>query len=459
MILLIILLSLLLAIFRPYYFVVIYGLIGTDMGSKGITGFIETIYPNYTLIMRVLFVISTIIATVNFYSSKHPIQEKKWINLCWLYIIVMIIMLSMFISGFTFLSYISRVTLTISTFGPGVFIIWMSYANKFNHKKLFIVYSVSQCLIAFLIIYGSYFGFSWFQIFNAGLYNAGYFYLDEHNEMIALPTNFHLTFMGKNSYFMRCGQFHNANGLGFASGVLIFLLSYLFYTEHKKFIKLFCLFGALLAFLLWCNTGTRGPIVGIVMAIILYVLFQKKKRAQIAPMMIIGVVFVVFFAVFSDSNILSYFFGGGADDSYASRKELNDNTFEHIDEFFLLGTGGDLDSMFNRGIDPHELPLRILCLYGIFPAILVTILTIIYPIKNAIIHKMYISMYSITLFCIVLLVSLTNNFSEGVLFWIVLCESILDIQTNKNANNNNQWILSKKSKRYTSLLRQKVRVE
>ncbi len=225
MILLIILLSLLLAIFRPYYFVVIYGLIGTDMGSRGITGFLETIYPNYTLIMRVLFVISTIIATVNFYSSKRPIHEKKWINLCWLYIITMIIMLSLFSSRLTPLSYISRVTLTISTFGPGVFIIWMSYANKFNHKKLFLIYSVFQCLIAFLIIYGSYLGLPWFQIFNAGLYNSGYYYLDEHNEMIALPTNFYLTFMGKNSYFMRCGQFHNANGLGFASGVLLFLLT------------------------------------------------------------------------------------------------------------------------------------------------------------------------------------------------------------------------------------------
>lgn len=435
MILFIILLSLLLAIFRPYYFVVIYGLIGTDMGSRGITGFIETIYPNYTLIMRVLFVISTIIATVNFYSSKHPNQEKKWINLSWLYIITMIIMLSIFSLGLTPLSYISRITLTISTFGPGVFIIWMSYADKFNHKKLFLIYSVSQCLIAFLIIYGSYLGLPWLQVFNAGLYNSGYFYLDEHNEMIALPTNFYLTFMGKNSYFMRCGQFHNANGLGFASGVLIFLLSYLFYTAHKKIVKPFYLLGVLLAFLLWCNTGTRGPIIGIVIALIAFNLIQKKKRTNIFPIIIMTVVIVIVFVIFSDSNIFSYFLGEGADDSYASRKKLNDNTFEHLGEFFLFGTGGDLDSMFNRGIDPHELPLRILCLYGIVPAILVTILTIVKPINNIIKYRTNISLYSIGLFCIVLFVSLTNNFSEGVLFWLALCESLLDLRTNKKIEN------------------------
>lgn len=432
MIIFIILLSLLLAIFKPYYFVVIYGLIGTDMGSRGITGFIETIYPNYTLIMRVLFVISTIIATVNYYKSKHSNQEKKWINLCWLYIISMIIMLSLFSFELTALSYISRVTLTISTFGPGVFIIWMSYANKFNHKKLFLVYSISQCLIAFLIIYGSYIGFSWFQIFNAGLYNSGYYYLDEHNEMIALPTNFYLTFMGKNSYFMRCGQFHNANGLGFASGVLIFLLSYLFYTTHKKIVKPLYLLGALFAFLLWCNTGTRGPIVGILVAVFIFTVMNKQKRNGFIPIMFVMIVIAFIMLLSGESNIFSYFLGGGTNESFASREKLNSNTFEHIEEFFLFGTGGDLDTMFNRGIDPHELPLRILCLYGIVPAILVTILTIVKPIKNVIKYRNNISLYSITLFCIVLFVCLTNNFSEGVLFWLALCESLLDLHTNKN---------------------------
>ena len=134
-------------------------------------------------------------------------------------------------------------------------------------------------------------------------------------------------------------------------------------------------------------------------------------------------------------NIFSYFLGEGAGDSYASRKKLNDNTFEHLGEFFLFGTGGDLDSMFNRGIDPHELPLRILCLYGIVPAILVTILTIVKPINNYIKYRNNISIYSITLFCIVLFVSLTNNFSEGVLFWLALCESLLDLRTNKKNEN------------------------
>ena len=433
MILLLLLLSFLLSVFKPYYFVIVYGLIGNDMGSRGITGFIETLYPNYTLIMRVLLVISTIVATSRFYGLKNTIKARKWIQLSWCYITMMIVMLTLCSSSLTISSYLSRVTLAIATFGPGVFIIWMAYADKFDHKKWFLIYSVCQCLIAFAVIYGSYAGISWFQLFNAGLYNSEYFYLDENNDMIALPSNFYLTFLGKNSYFIRCGQFHNANGLGFASGVLVFLLLYYFFNTKLKINKLICLFCVPLAFLLWCNTGTRGPIVGIIVAFLAYN-FIGKKKSQLMPLVILAIAAIVV-VLFCESSFFSYFFGGGADASYASRKELNDNTFKHIGEFFLIGSGGDLDSMFNRGIDPHELPLRILCLYGIIPAIFVFILTVVCPAISILRHRNNITIYSISLFCMVLLVSLTNNFSEGVLFWLAFGESMLELEVSSNLFN------------------------
>ena len=56
-------------------------------------------------------------------------------------------------------------------------------------------------ILAFMIIYGSYFGIGFLQLFNAGNYNAGYFYLDETNNMVAMPSNFYLAFLGKNEHF------------------------------------------------------------------------------------------------------------------------------------------------------------------------------------------------------------------------------------------------------------------
>lgn len=429
LILIIIAIGTYLSISKPYYYVVWYGLLGSETGARGISGFFETFFPNYTLIMRVLLVIAIFISFRR-YIKMHNKPNSSWIVLAIFTIISMILVLTIDIGNLTFSSYISRVTLAIASYGPGIFIIWLVYAGDINHKRLLLTYSVCQCLIAMVIIYGSYLGFPLLNVFNAGLYSNEYFYLDEHNSMVAMPSNFYLAFAGKNEHFIRCGQFHNANGLGFAAGMLMTLLLSRFIEDKNKYYKIIYLISFLIVFLLWCNTGTRGPVVGMFIALIFYVCLHKRSPTANVISIAGIVLFMILFLVFG-GNILSYFLGSGAQESWESRQALNDNTFNNISEFFFFGTAGNLDELHARDIDPHELPLRVLCMYGIIPTVLITILIILKPIKHILVFRKSVNFYSLGLFFTILMVCLTNNFAENTLFWISLAEFVVVINESR----------------------------
>lgn len=410
---------------KPYYYLVWYGLLGSDMGARGISGFFELFFPSYTLIMRILLVIATFVS-FTYILNKSKINNKAWIVLsCWL-MMTMLLMLFVDITNLTPSSFISRATLAIAPFGPGIFIVWLAYADEIDHKTLLFTYSCCQCLIAILIIYGVFLGFPYFNVINAGLYNDGYFYLDESNSMVAMPSNFHLAFAGKNEHFIRCGQFHNSNGLGFAAGMLITLLISRFLEDKKTLHRIIYVVLMLVAFLLWCNTGTRGPLVGLFVAVILYCWLNKNSTLSklVIPIGLIGFLVVL---VSGGGDLIDYFIGSGASDSWESRKALNANTYQNISEFFLFGTAGNLDSLHARDIDPHILSLRFMCMYGIIPATLITILTILKPLRQIYIYRKYVNFYSLGLYFTLLLVSLTNNFSENTLFWICFAEFVVTI--------------------------------
>lgn len=437
LILLIIIIGLYLSVRRPYYYALFYGLFGSEMGAKGISAFFETLFPNYTLIMRVLLVFSVITAILHYQNNKSK-EIESWIGLSVLTSVMMILMLLIDISNLTLLSFISRLSLAIAPFGPGLFIIWLIYANQMNHKRLLLTFSLCQCLIAFFIIYGSYLGFPLLNVLNAGLYTNEYYYLDDYNSMVATPSNFYLAFLGKNENFIRCGQFHNANGLGFAASMLITLLIARLIENKKLIYRIFYIFFILCAFLLWCNTGTRGPIVGLFVAFVVYVSLYNRNYSIKISILGTSILFLLIFAAFG-GDVINYFIGSGANDSFASRQALNNNTFAHLDEFFFFGTAGNLDALFERGIDPHELPLRVLCMYGIVPAILMTVLTIIKPLKKIFINKRCVSFYSLSLFFILLFISLTNNFAENTLFWISLAELVISINEDVINHNSQQF--------------------
>ncbi len=442
-----------LAVSRPYIFVIYYGLIGSDMGAKGITSAIEIIFPYYSLFFKCLLAISLFVSCVQIYKTKDLYRIKGWYNLSWYYIITMIFALACNLGTLTLSSFFGRIITALCVMGPAVFIIWLAYAPRINHKRFLLYYCIGQCIIAFLIVYKSYLGIPFMEVFNAGLYNDGYYYLDEQNSMVAMPSNFYQAFLGKGEYFIRCAQFHNANGLGFASGTLFFLLLSFIIEDRSLIKKFFYAIGMAIVFLLWCNTGTRGPIIGGILGTLCFSIIKRKDTSStIMIIFLLSFLLLALSIVFSDSILFSYFFGAGSESSFASRQVLNDNTFAHFFDFIICGNGGDLEKMVIDNIDPHELPLRIFCMYGIIAAIFVALLTIFKPLKLYLSERISLNLFSSICFWISLLVSLTNNLTENVLYWLILGEFVVQssIRTTSNICGNNiktGWTSNKKLKR------------
>jgi|GEM_PF-1866529 len=459
-VILMLLIGLILSIAKPYVFILYYGLFGTNYGARGFTGLFDSIFEYYSLIMQCLVIVALIRALLDYKRIKHNVKMKKWVNVSILFLATSIISLMIAfafsdIAGNLF----SRTIIACSSFGPAVFIVWLVYrSNKVASKRAFLIFSVIQCLIALLIIYGPRSGLTFFEMFNAGHYNNGYYYLDEYNNMVASFGDLLNTFIGaKNSLFLRCAQFHNSNGLGFAAGVLLFLLLYWGFVGDEKrsiFVKIICSIGVAVSFLLWSNSGMRGVVLGLACAALMYSFHgvfrnQKVKGTQLLlGLSLVSIIVVLTF--WGSGSLISYFVGEGATSSLNSRMLLIDRTFEYFFDFFLVGNGGDLDNLVSLGIDPHFLPLRIFCMYGIIPALVSLYMVFFMPIKELLLRKN--TFYSYGCILIVVFVALTNNYTETVLFWVLLAEGVIEgieqrgieyTKSNKRNRNNILYAINK----------------
>lgn len=425
----IMIISFAICIIKPYWFVIVYGLIGSDMSALGITGFFEKFVPIYSLVMCCFLFLSFIMAILRLIFKKNREEiDKNIIVLSILYVVVATLSLLLFYilkdpSG----NFIIRIIKVCVVFGPGILIILCVFKDKFNIKKALFLYSSIQCIFALLIIYCNRIGLSFLDVFNAGHYNNGGYYLDKNNDMVAIPGKLIYTFIGKNDFFLRCGQFHNANGLGFASCIFIVLLidKLIYYFNEKNFFKIVIIIPFIyLAFMLWCNAGTRGPIVGVFLSLLMVYLFSNRGKISIQKLFLfvvfLGIVIII---VTTNSSILNYFIGSGVKGSINSRLTLDLAFFTNLDTYFLIGYGGNIDGLVAQNIDSHILPFRILAMYGFLSSIIITILIYLVPIKRFLVCKKW-DIYNSGLIFIVILITLTNNFAEGTLVWLCLYEVI-----------------------------------
>lgn len=140
---------------------------------------------------------------------------------------------------------------------------------------------------------------------------------------------------------------------------------------------------------------------------------------------------VVFIYVMADSyllDFLNYIIPSSDNSSFLSRSSLRLNGLNFLTDHILLGAGGDLDHLISLGVDPHELPLRISCLYGFFPGVLITLIVYVIPFYVILVNFFNLNFYQLSFYSIIFFVSITNNYTCFGLFWIlfsyVLCSSV-----------------------------------
>ncbi|MBO2523014.1 MAG: hypothetical protein CW336_04030, partial [Bacteroidetes bacterium] len=137
--------------------------------------------------------------------------------------------------------------------------------------------------------------------------------------------------------------------------------------------------------------------------------------------------------LYTNEDIFGFFFDTEGL-SYTSRSELNDNGWRFLSSHLMLGSGGDLAMLVRQNVDPHELPFRMACVFGIIPAILTILLFYIYPIFLFLRAKQK-TLLPIVFYSIFFFISLTNNYTciilDMFLLYFALTEWIPQANINK----------------------------
>lgn len=422
--------SLVLSVNHPYEFLIVWGLTASGYDANGVAKTFDSYFGVYSLLMHSILVLSLFISIWRYRKQ----EEQKYVNYYRVGIALIVWMVFCFlVNSITEGVAIFNIFYVISDYSPIIMLIWMMNHQYYMSKgkkpfNYILFYVTTQVIFAFMIVYLPEVGIHVLDRFSGAnfiadgyVYNQNLFYLQDI--MTALTSKYN---------FNGLGQFHNGNDMGFYGGAGI-IISACFFSRKGILMKMSGIVLACLSVLLWGNSGMRGPIVGIAIGVIVFVLFSKT-RSKYA--MILGIVPIIVLILYSEigSDILSYFIPEIGDISYVSRNLLRMNGLAYIRENPVVGAGGLLGFLTAKGIDPHELPLRMTCLFGIPGGLLMGYLLYVRPIID------FLKSHSRTAFvavayAVIVLVSLTDNYTDICLFWLLFSESMCIMNGQKNSEN------------------------
>lgn len=410
---------LLLSINFPYEFLILWGILASGYDANGIVKYMDTYFGSFSLLMN-----SVMIIALAFSIWRYNKQTRKRYNIFLIsggILIVWIILCFVFVGSSSGMG-IYNIVYTICDYSPIVMMIWMLnhdyYVRKGKKPVNYILFFVcTQVVIAFLIVYLPEIGIHILDKFSGANYIAdGYAY---NNNIFHIQDIFSAL---KSKYlFNGLGQFHNGNDMGFygvAGAVCAIIL--MLKTEIKY--KLLSIFLFLISILLWGNSGMRGPVLGVAIGLVIYVLYSRK-RSKIT--LIAGGIAIILLLLRSElgSELMAYFIPETGNVSYTSRTFLRLNGFRYIGQNPIFGAGGMLGFLTVKQIDPHELPLRMACLFGIPGALLTCYLLYVLPVTEFLKTKNK-ELIAIVAYSIVVMVSLTNNYTDICLFWLLYAEAM-----------------------------------
>ena len=426
-----------LSLFSPALFLVVYCFVGADEDAFGFVNYASLSFKYYSIVMHCLLLIAVFSSII-----RNKKVHNSIVKLSYFYALFMVlsVFFGFFVNGFGG-NVLYRSIYALTTYGPSIFIV--AYFNIRNGGLTFkkiktIIFALF--ILSFLVVYSEKIGLSFLNVFN------GVNYIDIDDSLYyqyrgtASVGDFYNAFLHKGT-FLATGQFHNANALGFLSGLVVSISLFLILFSQEKRKKRIIMFPIRLIFIvlgmfMWCNAGTRAAIFALLSTLLCFVFFSNIKASKKVFFAIVFVSSVVALMLLYGDTIYSYLFGSAASDSYASRSTLNKNAFIYIANHFLFGSGGE-DSLLNSaGVDPHILPLKIFTLYGLMPALLIMIIVYFRPVlfffKNKRATNFNRCLF-ITIFSSLFFISITNNMTLRCIFWILVafCYSLVHSLKNK----------------------------
>ncbi|MFI3620602.1 hypothetical protein [Vagococcus fluvialis] len=417
------LLAFYLSIFKPPYFLILFGVIGSTFDAFGIGSYFATFFSAHFTFMYVLFYLSLIKSLSKYFMES----SKKYFTIIITFLTFSLIMaLSIFLYYLTnplVSTSVSQIIMNIiyltTNFSLLGVIILLTNFEKYNIKNLLIVFISIQLTIAILVIYLPNFGINILSVIDGSNYQPK----QVHSSLKgATPFNF-IEVLGNKYYFNKFAQFHNSNDTGFYFGIGLFLCIDKFLVSRYSN-KFYYLLPCFFMIIFWSNSGMRAPIVGIIFSLIIKFLFVRLTLKKLTTFFLtLPFVFSLFFIpTIQEIIIFSLGLSQESKISYTSRASLIDISMDFFKKNYLLGNGGRVNELSIIGVSPHFLPLKLAVMFGV--ATLIISLVCIYVIPALHIFKNMDSFYTYGLIIIIWLVSFTDNYTCIVLFNFVLASAL-----------------------------------
>lgn len=415
-----------LAISNPAVFVLYYGLTASSTDAYGIASFLSTGFGQYRFVMQILLIAALCVSVYNnrFMEKRMFVTVTAYFAICiWIAVVI-------FQKSFsTEMFYIGTLNVWLEQMSPIYLIILMLNRKRADIKRLFELYVVIHVVLAFSVIYLPLIGINVLNIIKSSNYLNDTTSL--YDADVANLSNFMQLFSNKYA-FNQLAYFHNSNDTGFFGGVgLVVGFSNFMRSSNRKNKFLWgCM--TLGAVSLWFNSGMKGPIVGIVAGLILY-WYAERQNTLTSFLKVLFLLLLILMAFYGSdfvNALLESMFSRTTTlgNSILSRIQKREAGYRFILENPIWGSGASFEGLLSRKIDPHELPLRFAVLFGIPAGLMSLLLYYIVPVASFVkkVKTRTVTRYQCVLFMICMAVSLTNNYTDIVLFFFILYEACFD---------------------------------
>ncbi len=411
-----------LSVYDPSLFVVLYGITASTKDALGVSSFMEMGFHNFQFFMNTILIFSFIFIFIHYNfkvkATKYTISQIL-LCVCIILCIFTCVIIRSFDEDIVFIGVLFS---EIADYSPIFIAILLLRYDKEKLLKLLMFFTGFQTILALAVIYLPQVNYHGLDVIK------GINYLSMQNAIqfdVSSANIFTLFSSLTNKYsFNQISIFHNSNDTGFYGATTAFLFFCVTCKSKKVFSKILLLVISFLGLLLWANSGMRGPIFGIILSIIIYYLIVEQKAGKKSIALALFLV-IIAYIVINPEMILKYFNNSNIQVSFESRNIRRINGLSYIKDNLLFGSLGQPAVLTLASSDVHELPLYMAALFGLPVGIMYCFTVYIKPIKQMITQgKLYKSLISIGLYFILISVSLTNSFTDQVLFWFMLAVAI-----------------------------------
>jgi hypothetical protein len=413
------------AVRGPGLALLFYGVFAADSDGFGILQYVGDRFEYYKLFTRVAYLLlfaGTLLLMLGPLRSRLDARLRKMMLLP--IMLSMWIVVTSFMKGYGFQGSLSYLVYS----GLPAYVIWISTARHERFRKYFLAFVFVQITLAVAVI-----GFPALH----GIDGASYAWrtgVDVSNSAtgvnLALPTG--TTIKGS---IARYAQFHNPNDLGFY-GVVALACGYSLIRRPGFRLKIMAVLFLVLGLVAWLNSLTRGPILGMLLGISLFLLLanRDKTKGRIILMfraaVMIPMVLLSFLALWY-SQLFSFLIPAEGNISVTGRLPGYSRGFLAIAKYPAWGVDSAWD--WTSGY-PHFLPLLFAGEYGVLAGI--AIFAIVFGMGGWIVfHALRTPrsqsrlesqrILAILLVLIVMGMACTDNIAAPLLFWVCFGEAAL----------------------------------